>query len=165
MNNSYRTFPGGSVVIVVQLVKNPPAVQKTWVRSLGYEAPLEKEKATHSSILALRIPWTVDHGATKSQARRSDFHFHFTFLKNKFGYSVENFWKKLLLGPPRHWWNWKNWTESRCDLDMKGTETARTLDVWRLEKEKNPGWLMGFEAEQRHGWWYHLLEWGRLREK
>ena len=80
MNSSYRTFPGGSVVIVVQLVKNPPAVQKTWVRSLGYEAPLEKEKATHSSILALRIPWTVDHGATKSQARRSDFHFHFTFL-------------------------------------------------------------------------------------
>ena len=45
--------------LVAQLVKNPPAVQKTWVPSLGWEAPLEKEKATHSSILAWRIPWTV----------------------------------------------------------------------------------------------------------
>ena len=45
--------------LVAQLVKNPPAVQKTWVLSLGWEAPLEKGKATHSSILAWRIPWTV----------------------------------------------------------------------------------------------------------
>ena len=45
--------------LVAQLVKNPPAVQETWVRSLGWEDPLEKGKATHSSILAWRIPWTV----------------------------------------------------------------------------------------------------------
>ena len=44
---------------VVQLVKNPSAMWETWVPSLGWEDPLEKEKATHSSILALRIPWTV----------------------------------------------------------------------------------------------------------
>ena len=42
-----------------QLVKNPPAMQETWVRSLGWEDPLEKGKATHSSILAWKIPWTV----------------------------------------------------------------------------------------------------------
>ena len=41
-----------------QLVKNPPAMQETWVRSLGWQDPLEKRKATHSSILAWRIPWT-----------------------------------------------------------------------------------------------------------
>ena len=41
------------------LVKNPPAMWETWVRSLGWEDPLEKGKATHSSILAWRIPWTV----------------------------------------------------------------------------------------------------------
>ena len=40
------------------LVKNPPAMRETWVRSLGWEGPLEKGKATHSSILAWRIPWT-----------------------------------------------------------------------------------------------------------
>ena len=42
--------------LVAQLVKNPPAVQETWVRSLGWEDPLEKGKAIHSSILACRIP-------------------------------------------------------------------------------------------------------------
>ena len=41
------------------LQKNPPAVQETWVRSLGWKDPLEKGKATHSSILAWRIPWTI----------------------------------------------------------------------------------------------------------
>ena len=43
----------------VQLVKNPPAMRETWVWSVGWEDPLEKGKATHSSILAWRIPWTV----------------------------------------------------------------------------------------------------------
>ena len=41
--------------LVDQLVKNLPAVQKTWIRSLGWEDPLEKGKATHSSVLAWRI--------------------------------------------------------------------------------------------------------------
>ena len=45
--------------LVAQLVKNSPAMWKTRVRSLGWEDPLEKEKATHLSILAWRIPWTV----------------------------------------------------------------------------------------------------------
>ena len=44
-------------VKVAQL--DPPAMQETWVQSLGWEDPLEKGKATHSSILAWRIPWTV----------------------------------------------------------------------------------------------------------
>ena len=45
--------------LVAQLVKNLPVEQDTWVRSLGWEDLLEKGKATHSSILAWRIPWTV----------------------------------------------------------------------------------------------------------
>ena len=44
--------------LVAQLVKNPPAMRETWIRSLGWEDHLEKEIATHSSILAWRIPWT-----------------------------------------------------------------------------------------------------------
>ena len=47
------------VSLVAQLVKNVPAMQKTWVRPLGWEDSLEKGKATHSSFLAWRIPWTV----------------------------------------------------------------------------------------------------------
>ena len=42
---------------MVQLVKNPPTMRENWVLSLGWEDPLEKGKATHSSILAWRIPW------------------------------------------------------------------------------------------------------------
>ena len=63
--------------LIAQLVKNLPAMGETWVRSLGQEDTLEKGKATHSSILAWRIPRTVVHGVPKSQTRLSDFHFHF----------------------------------------------------------------------------------------
>ena len=47
------------VSLMIQLVKNPSAMWETWVRSLGWEDLLEKGKATHSSILAWRIPWMV----------------------------------------------------------------------------------------------------------
>ena len=50
---------------MAQVLKNPPAMQETWVCSLGWEDPLEKGKAARSSILAWRIPWTVQ--SPKSQ--------------------------------------------------------------------------------------------------
>ena len=53
-------FPGGSNV------KNPPAMQKTQVRSLGQQDPLEKGMAAHASILAWRIPWTAEPGGLQS---------------------------------------------------------------------------------------------------
>ena len=48
------------------MVKNLPAMQQTWVRSLSWEDPLEKEMATHSSILAWRIPLTEEPGGLQS---------------------------------------------------------------------------------------------------
>ena len=48
------------------MVKTLPAVQETWVPSLGREDPLEKEKATHSSILASRLPWTEEPSRLQS---------------------------------------------------------------------------------------------------
>ena len=56
--------------LVAQLVKNPKAMWETWVQSLGWEDPLEKGKATHSSILAWRIPRTVQ--STVLQRGRHD---------------------------------------------------------------------------------------------
>ena len=50
------------------MVKNPPAKQETWVESQGGEDPLEKEIATHSSILAWEIPWTEESGELQSMA-------------------------------------------------------------------------------------------------
>ena len=67
--------------LVSQRVKNLPEMQETWVSSLDWEDPLEKATATHSSILAWRIPWTEEPGrlqpmgVTKSWTKLSDFHF------------------------------------------------------------------------------------------
>ena len=52
--------------LVAQRLKCLPAMQETWVRSLGWEDPLEKEMATCSSILAWRIPWTEEPGGLQS---------------------------------------------------------------------------------------------------
>ena len=52
--------------LVTQMVKSPPAMQETQVQSLVWEGPLEKEMATHSSVLAWKIPWTEEPGELKS---------------------------------------------------------------------------------------------------
>ena len=62
------------VSLVAQLLKNLGVMQETWVRSLDWEDPLEKGKATHSNILAWRIPRATVHGVAKSQTQLSDFH-------------------------------------------------------------------------------------------
>ena len=56
---------------MAQMVKNLPAMQETQVGSLGREEPLEKEMATHSSILGWRIPWTQEPGRLLSMGRKS----------------------------------------------------------------------------------------------
>ena len=61
--------------LVAQLVKNLPAMQVTWVQSLGWEGPLENGKAPHSSILAWGIPWTVWSVVANSWTRLSNFPF------------------------------------------------------------------------------------------
>ena len=64
---------------VAQRVKNLPAMGETWARALGWEDPLEKGMATHSSILAWRIPWTVEStGSQTVKIQLSNFHFHFS---------------------------------------------------------------------------------------
>ena len=52
--------------LIAQMVKNLSAMQETWVQSLGWEDPLEKEMATHSSIPAWRVPWTEEPGGLQS---------------------------------------------------------------------------------------------------
>ena len=66
--------------LVTQLVNNLPAMWKTWVQSLGWEDLLEKGMATHFSIMAWRIPWTVQPMRSQSQTQLSDFHFHFHIM-------------------------------------------------------------------------------------
>ena len=52
--------------LVAQMIKNPPAMRESWVKSLGWEDPLEKGMATHSTLLAQRIPWTKEDGGLQS---------------------------------------------------------------------------------------------------
>ena len=73
-----ENVPGAS--LVAQKIKCQPAMRETWVRSLGQEDPLEKGMATHSSILAWRLPWMGEigklhtiHGVPKSQTQLSNF--------------------------------------------------------------------------------------------
>ena len=56
----------GGASLIAQLVKNQSAMQETWVQFLGPEDPLEMEMATHSSILAWKIPWTEEPGGLQS---------------------------------------------------------------------------------------------------
>ena len=67
------------VSLLAQLVKKLPAMQETWVWSLGGEELLEKGKATHPCILAWRIPGIVQSMGSQSQIWLSNFHFHFLF--------------------------------------------------------------------------------------
>ena len=57
---------------MTQLVKNPPPMRETWVPSLGEEDPLEKGMATHSSILAWRIPCTEESGVLQAMGSQSE---------------------------------------------------------------------------------------------
>ena len=57
--------------LVAQMVKNPPAIQETQVRSLGWEDSLEKGMANHSSILAWEIPWTEEPGGLSHEVAKS----------------------------------------------------------------------------------------------
>ena len=103
--------------LVAQRLKRLPALQETWVRSLGWEDPLEKEMATHSSIPAWRIPWREEPGRLQSMRSQrighdwatSFFHFDTQFIKNflNFIYFWWNKWNQvgklklfLLFSPP-----------------------------------------------------------------
>ena len=76
--------------LVAQRVERLPAIQETWVPSLGQEDPLEKEMATHSSTLAWKIPWTEKPGrlqsmGSQSRTRLSDFtSLHFFRMKGNY---------------------------------------------------------------------------------
>ena len=64
--------------MVAQMVKHLPTMRETKVRSLGWEDPLEKEIATHSGILAWKIPWTEEPWYRKELDTTERLHFHFT---------------------------------------------------------------------------------------
>ena len=87
--------------LVAQMVKNPPAMQKIWDRSLGWENPLEKAMATHSSILAWRIPHEqrslVGYGPRGHKESDTSW-----ATKHSIAFLRQKKWRKLLWQPPNH---------------------------------------------------------------
>ena len=68
--------------LMVQMVKNPPAMQESQILSLGWKDPLEKEMAVHSSTIAWKIPWTEEPGRLQSMGSQRVGHFTFTCFSN-----------------------------------------------------------------------------------
>ena len=111
--------------LMAQLVKNPPATWETWVWSLGWEDPLEKGKATHSSILAWRIPCTVQ--SMGSQRVRHDW-VTFTFKIKYKGSKTERNEKNRVSMSYVKIWNWE-----LCKLEPRN-ERRKTEGVKLLTK-------------------------------
>ena len=128
---------------VVQTVKNPPAMQETQVRSLAWKDPLEKGMATHSSILAWRIPWTEEPGGLQSMGSRrvghnwvTNTHIHkkMSYLKKKKqthftseiprALSISKLKSPFLPPTPQQEWRHKNKVK---EVVMKRKEDAFTL--------------------------------------
>ena len=103
--------------LVAQMVKHLPAMQETWVRSLGWENPLEKEMATHSSTLAGKIPWTEEPSRLQSMGLQRDRHDWATSLSTSLF-----MWFDLLTA------SWLNEEEKKCpkswNLQMKGRKKS-----------------------------------------
>ena len=86
---------------MAQLVNNPLAMRETWVLSLGWEDPLEKEMATHCSILAGEFHDYTVHGVTKSWTRLNNFHFHiyiYIYINIKYEINIFIIYKHVLEG-------------------------------------------------------------------
>ena len=134
-----QAWKGGTLVnprftyasLVTQMVKNLPAVQETQVRSLGREDPLEKEMATHSSVLAGRIPWTEEPGglqSTGSQRVGNDWATNTSTLSRS---SMSNCSADQLSSVPRGTWSKRNragtWTQKALAAESGSSHTPSCL--------------------------------------
>ena len=111
--------------LVAQTVKNLLAMQETWVPSLGWEDPLEKEMATHSSILAWRIPWTEEPGRLQSMGLQRVRHDWTTFTS----------FQKFMLDFQRWWRNRTGRPLSPSQIPQKNISTPS-----KLHKTTSVGW-------------------------
>ena len=100
MNKILQGF--GWASLVAQMVKNPPMLWETWVRSLGWEDPLEKGTTTHSSILAWRIPGTKEPGRLQSMGSWGVRHNWATFTQG-LSYAAGNWCRETT---PKHLTQW-----------------------------------------------------------
>ena len=132
--------------LVPQMVKNLPSMQETWVRSLGWEDPLEKGMATHSSLLAWRIPWTQEPGEIQSMGLQrvghsyvtNTFTFHFFRQRETLDVSSTKKRRKLIaiLNLPRFYMVASLW-ESRAPTCLAPYHCKEWWCCFPWEKARN----------------------------
>ena len=139
--------------LVAQLVKNRPAMRETWAASLGWEDPLEKGMATHSSILAWKIPWTEEpFGIQSMESQRVRHDWEFKPSTSLWGKGKSEL--KVCLRPSQHLWagqrrqilasetcqgrcsvggsrrEWRTWIENLCDSMEKTSDNRGVQAGW-----------------------------------
>ena len=144
---------------MAQLVKNPPAMQETWVQSLGWEDPLEKRTATHSSILAWRIPWTVRGFPGSSDGKESTYNVGDPGLipglgslpGEGIGYPIQYSWTSLVAltvkNPPAMWETWVRSLGWEDPLE-EGMATHSSILAWRIPMDRG-AWQATVHGSQR----------------
>ena len=140
--------------LVAQLVKNLPAVWETWVQSLDWEGPLEKGIATHSRILARRIPWTEEPGRLQSMGSQRVKHDWVTFTFSSTLYMLYVYvyinwcwkrpwcWERLKAGGEGDDRGWDGWMAS----PTQGIWVSATSGRWW--RTGNPGGLQSMGSER-----------------
>ena len=143
--------------MVVQLVRNPPAVQETWVRSLGWEDPLEKGTSSHCSILAWRIPWTVGlWGRKESETTQRLLHAIMCIGEGNGTHSSTLAWKIPWMEEPGRL---QSMGLRRVGHDWAISLSLFTLMHWRRKWQPTPVFLPG--ESQGRGSLVDCSLWGR----
>ena len=144
--------------LVAQMVKCLPAMWETWVRSLGGEDPLEKEMATHSSILTWEIPWTEEAGGLESMGSQrvrnnwvTNFHFQGKWIRRRM--------KKCRREQSTHWAHWLQTilmatVHPSCPLSSHRPSQWALLSLYRSKNGKARIWpgLSDSKASQVAHW-------------
>ena len=142
---SWEKFgPNSRASLIAVLVKNPPAMQETWVRSVGWEDPLEKGKATHSSVLAWRIPGMGEPGGLPSLGSHrgghdwSDLAAAAAAVQEKVRLAVINSFDSLMMNLKKAQWIVLDILKDMCRPGVLG-------ESWSESSFQRNWWFLGLE--------------------
>ena len=152
----------GLTSLVAQMVKLLPTMQETQVRSLGWEDPVEKEMATHSSTLAWKIPWTEERGSLQSMGMQRVGHDWTTSLRDPWwlrGYSVCLQWGRPRFDPwVRKIPSRRNWQSTPLFLpwESHGGRSLVGYSPWDCKESDTTEWLH-FLWDWNENWLFPVL--------
>ena len=136
--------------LVAQMVKHLPAMQETWVLTLGQEDPLEKKMATHSSTLAWKIPWTEEPGRLQSMWSQRVGHDWATLLTFIWGAGFPSV--SLVKNPPAMQEPQETWVQSLGHVEPLEEEMATVFLPGKIPRTEEPGGLQSMGVTNSWIW-------------